>query len=267
MESKKYGMAVGIFNSEKWKELREYYNYYNSRFENIDYLKPENEIIEYLQILYFQIDNIIKRTIDYLQTNENLLYTEKDKIFIYSKDLNNLKNNCNNKLSSLNSNNSIDIDKVYFDYSDLQSTQKKTVSKYAYQIAKEFLDFIKIEVSESQETNTKNTSKKTIDENDIKFQVCLNFANGKIYELHKNGVSHRKKTNLIFENHEKEKMIYQYIKCTYSNNSKDIANKSKNLFNNYLLLEYVKKYCIKNNITINDEFLKVLNKFDSKIHD
>ncbi len=90
----------------------------------------------------------------------------------------------------------------------------------------------------------------------LKFDILLNFANGKIYELHKEGISHPKKAKAIFMDDVNIKKSIQYIKCTYTNNKKDFYNSNKNLYNNSLLIDKVMKYCNKNNVEIcNDFFL------------
>lgn len=84
------------------------------------------------------------------------------------------------------------------------------------------------------------------------------FANGSIYKLQENGLSHPKKANELFNNNDKKNMIIGYIKNSYTNVSKDKDhyNKNKNLFNNTELIESVKKYCNKKGIEINSTFLK-----------
>jgi hypothetical protein len=257
MENEKHSSFIGIINSEKWKQLKGYFNIYLIGYKNFDYSKPENEIIEHTQNLFSNIDKQIRNALDYLLTN-NITSTEKIKIFAYSKELNKLKFDCEQKLISLNAK-PLNYELLYFDYMDLVDKPKKEVSKYAYEIEKEFNEFIKIEVSENLQTQN-TTQKSIIDRNDLKFQICLNFANGKIYELDSKGLSHPKKVNELFNKYEKQNSIYQYIKCTYANNLKDVSNKNKNLFNDYVLIEKVKEYCNEKGIEINHTFLKEYNK-------
>lgn len=156
MNDKKYSTHLGIINSEKWKQLREYFNLYTFEYNNFDYSKPENEIIEYLRILYSNIDKQLKNALYYLQTNGNISDLEEDKILAYSKELNKLKFECEQKLISLNSK-PLDYDLLFFDYMDLVETQKKKVLEDAKKIKQDFNNFIKIEAPEIKEPEAKES--------------------------------------------------------------------------------------------------------------
>lgn len=102
INDKKYTIHLGIINSEKWKQLRAYFNQYTFEYNNFDYSKTENEVIEYLRILYSNIDKQLNNALEYLQTNRNILNSEKHKISVYYELLNKLKFECEQKLISLN---------------------------------------------------------------------------------------------------------------------------------------------------------------------
>lgn len=153
MENENNSNFIGIINSEKWKQLKGYFNHYSISYENFDFSKPENEIIEYIRILYSNIDEQLNNALVYLQTNA-IDKMEKNKILVYCKELNKLKFDCLDKLNSLNSK-PLDYELILFDYMDLMEKPKQIVSKYFYEIENEFNEFIKIEVSKNKE-NTIN---------------------------------------------------------------------------------------------------------------
>lgn len=102
-----------------------------------------------------------------------------------------------------------------------------------------------------------------------KFEVLLNFANGKYYNLKQNGYSNKKIAKIIFNLTEiKEIENYaQYFKCTNTNNPNDKQNKSKSLFQNIELLNEVIKYCEENKITIHNQFQKEYGKINQNKYD
>lgn len=152
MKDKKYSTHLGIINSEKWKQLRAYFNQYTFEYNNFDYSKTENEVIEYLRILYSNIDKQLNNALEYLQTNGNISILEKNKILAYSKELNKLKFECEQKLISLNSK-PLDYELLFFDNMDLVEPQKKKVLEDANKIQLEFNSFIKIEAQETKKNS------------------------------------------------------------------------------------------------------------------
>tara|TARA_R100000541_G_scaffold50160_1_gene57344 strand:+ start:1731 stop:2408 length:678 start_codon:yes stop_codon:yes gene_type:complete len=146
MNDKKYSTHLGIINSEKWKQLREYFNHYTFEYNNFDYSKTENEVIEYLRILYSNIDKQLNNALEYLQTNSSISILEKNKILAYSKELNKLKFECEQKLISLNQ---IEINdekiKKAFDF-ELENTIEPLYSKKVLKFVKNIHKKTKIEI-------------------------------------------------------------------------------------------------------------------------
>ena len=158
MEDKKYSSIIGIYNSEKWKEIEQYSIYYDSMYKYLDRTETKEKIISDLQVLCFGINKILENTIEYLQSKENLNIKEgqKTKIKIYSKDLNIVLDKCIQELKSLNSNISFEYNKTYFNYLELIDIKDSETSNYAYEIANDFKEFIKIEPQETKEPETNN---------------------------------------------------------------------------------------------------------------
>jgi hypothetical protein len=100
------------------------------------------------------------------------------------------------------------------------------------------------------------------------FVIGLNFANGKIYDLQKKGLSNPKITNSIFPDEEEINQINnicQHIKCTITNYQKGNANYSKNIYSKIELIDFIYKFCIKEKIKIHDTFLDEYNKLSLKV--
>ena len=247
-----------MHNRKKIVDLR---NFKTETLFNYEYEKinlSSSDFTSYLKSTCYLIDEQLTSTIDYYQHNK-VGEIEFKKAKEKYKDLSILLNKYKLELFSLGITNNeyLVLQKEVHDAFDFELTggyeekPKELLTNYL-EIKKEFEDFIKIEVPENDK------SKNVIDENDLKFQVCLNFANGKIYELHSKGLSHPKKAAELFKNHDKTNSIIGYIKNTYSNISKEKnkGNQSKNLFNNIELITFVKNHCIEKGIDINSTFLK-----------
>lgn len=247
-----------MYNRKKIVDLRNFITQtlYDYEYEKIN--SSDNEFADRLKLICYFIDEKIKTTIEYYQYNKASI-TEIEKAKDKCKDLSILLNKYKTELTKLgiNPNEQLSFKKEVNDAFELtggyEEKPKELLPNYL-EIKKEFEDFIKIEAPESKD---KSKSKTIIDENDLKFQVCLHFASGKIYELHSKGFSHPKKAEELFKNHDKTNSIIAFIKNTYSNISKEKnkSNQSKNLFNNIELIAFVKNHCIEKGIDINSTFL------------
>ena len=269
MKNKKILGVYSIIHNDKIQSLR---SFLNNTKQMYDYQKinlSNSDFVSYLKSTCYDIEVEINSTNAYYESNKAISTEIREALekcedlsilFLkYISELNELGIDKNEFLSFRKER------KDAFDF-DLEPKKKKEPVDNHLEIAKEFkeiLDSIKIEVPEN---NDKSKSKKLNDEDDLKFQVCLNFANGKIYELHSKGFSHPKKAEELFKNHDKTNSIIGFIKNTYNNISKDKDNynKSKNLFNNIELITFVKKHCIEKGIEINSTFLKECNKNNPK---
>lgn len=153
MKNKTYSNFLHTVNTEKWNDLKQKSILYSTMLEYLDRSEPKEKIIKDLQVLCFEINNTLRKTIDYLQLKENLniLNSTKEKIYIYSKDLNETLHKSINELKNFGTTELIDYDKLYFDYLELTPKTNKETSIYAYEIEKEFKEFIKIEAQETKE--------------------------------------------------------------------------------------------------------------------
>lgn len=229
MENKTYSNFLHTVNTEKWNDLKQKSIRYSTMLEYLDRSEPKEKIIKDLQVLCFEINNTLRKTIDYLQLKENLniLNSTKQKIYIYSKELNETLHKCINELKTYGTTELVDYDKLYFDYLELTPKTNKETSIYAYEIEKEFKEFIKIETVKQKEHEAKKTHQKEIKTfNEI-------FSNNG-YELF----------NYILENHIADKgkrgryadLSYYYWRM-YENEPKYIHQRPEP-FKNWFCLEY-----------------------------
>ncbi|MCG2610783.1 DUF2013 domain-containing protein [Flavobacterium sp. SM15] len=245
MENKIY-TTIGIMNSEKWKQLKSYFDFYNSIYEYLDRSEPKEKTISNLQTLCFDINTVLNSTIDYLQLkeNQNIINTKKRKIYIYSKDLNILLDKCVNELKSLGSNTLIDYDKFYFEHLELMPEKNKETSIYAYEIEQEFRENVKIE----KETKVNNRKKDKTKEN--WFIIGVKFATGEIQEMLRENEPPK-----IAELLGNKDGYRPYITQTLSVIKKDSKSKDKNI---YLRkkedIELILEYCKKNNFEVCQDF-------------
>lgn len=246
--------AIYSIHNNKIDSLRGFLSITKQMYDYQKINSSESDFLDWLKFKCFEIEVEITTTIDYYQHNPASIKTiekAKDKCKDFSILLHKYKLELFN--GGFNESEYLAYKKERKDAFDFELTNETKIPLDNYlEIKKEFEDFIKIENLQNDK------AKNIIDENDLKFQVLLAFANGSIYKLQENGLSHPKKANELFNNNDKKNMIIGYIKNSYTNVSKDKDhyNKNKNLFNNTELIESVKKYCNKKGIEINSTFLK-----------
>lgn len=244
MENKTYSNFLHIVNSEKWKELKQKSIHYSTMLEYLDRSEPKEKIIKDLQVLCFEINNTLRKTIDYLQLKENLniLNSKREKIYIYSKDLNETLHKCINELKTFGTTELVDYDKLYFDYLELTPKANKETSIYAYEIEKEFKEFIKIEVVEQKENKAKKD--KT---NELWFIVGVKFATGEMQKLYKEMDLNATQTAKHLGNNSYRPFISESVSNTNKKPQNIYSRKKKDI---NLILEY----CKTNNLEVCQDF-------------
>lgn len=253
MENKKYSSIIGIYNSEKWKEIEQYSIYYDSMYKYLDRTETKEKIVSNLQVLCFGINKILENTIDYLQLKENLNLkdSKKNKICIYSKDLNQTLNKCISELKSFGSNELVDYDKLYFKYLELTNIKDSETSNYAYEIARDFKEFIKIEPQETKEPETKRNTKKDKTK-EIWFIVGVKFATGEMQKLYKEMNSNATQTAKYLGNNSFRPFISESVSNT-NEKPQNIYSRKRNDID--LILEY----CKTNNLEVCQDFKDKIN--------
>lgn len=251
MENKTYSNFLHIVNTDKWKELKQKSIHYCTMLEYLDRSEPKEKIIKDLQVLCFAINNTLCETIDYLQLKENLniLNSKKEKIYIYSKDLNETLHKCINELKTFGTTELVDYDKLYFDYLELTPKANKETSIYAYEIEKEFKEFIKIKAVEQGEDEAKKdkTQEKW-------FIIGVKLATGELQQLYNKHKSYPK----VAETFGNKKEFLQIVKCTLANYT-DINNIRKNIYERPEQMRFIYDYCIKEDIKMTDSFITKYN--------
>lgn len=264
MENKTYSNFLHTVNTEKWNDLKQKSIRYSTMLEYLDRSEPKEKIIKDLQVLCFEINNTLRKTIDYLQLKENLniLNSTKEKIYIYSKDLNETLHKCINELKTFGTTELVDYDKLYFDYLELTPKTNKETSIYAYEIEKEFKEFIKIKAVEQKEHEEKNHTKRNEIDKEI-FDLTLQFATGQLDSYFKINKDKTTYTNYKLSAPKiakeiKKNRLEKYILCTIN-----YHDNIKNLWKSKKYLNAVYEYSMKNdNITLTDFFKEKHNQIN-----
>ncbi len=270
MENKKHTNFIGIAGSEMWQQLKTYRDIYNHQLNNIDDSKPESEIIEHLRSIYSNIEILLERALDYLQTN-NVIISEENRIYDYSKDLNYLNFICLEVLKNYNAEPMANEYKEVFNFykdiaKDLSNEPKKKALGHASISKIEFREYIKVDTKKIEEYRAKNKPKINYSEiEEVNFKNKFDCLEEKtIYDyFHKSLVENNyiDKTELIlFLKSAFEEKIIPKEKITFKNIPKQkqiisvfykyylLAQKPYGKKNNYvrLLTDYFIGYNFKN---------------------
>ena len=242
-----------------------YVEIYKDTLQNID-LTVKNEILEpQLNNYCGSLENAIERILEYIKTHN----VDNESYFVLAKRINILLSDFQNIMikKGFKIENGFENEEIKHMYKRIALRVEPNIEKkflpHAYELEKEFKRRIEIEAVEQKETEVKEKIKKK------KFEVLLNFANGKYYQLHENGYSNKKIAKTIFNLTESKEIenYAQYFKCTFTNNPNDKQNRSKSLLQNIELLNEIIKYCEENKITIHNLFQKEYNKINQNKYD
>ncbi|MBP9793926.1 MAG: hypothetical protein KBC56_08010 [Flavobacterium sp.] len=245
--------------------IKSYIENYQSLFDTIDFSIDKELLEPPLNNYCSSLEGAIENILEFLKTNN----IKKDYYFILGEQINTLLHKFESKMIEIGIDNrdKKSVKEVYSIYMELAKqtdpTKNKKYLPHAYEIEKEFKEFIKIETPEPKQPEANESVNKK------KFEVLLNFANGEYYKLQQNGYSNNKIAETIFSlTDQKEIKNYaQYFKCTNTNKPEDKQNKSKNLFQNIELLNKVIKHCKENKITIHNQFQKEYSKINQNKYD
>lgn len=200
----------------------------------------ENQFIEYLQIVLYEIDEEINRIYDYVESTE-LSHRRFDKLKRETGKLIAKELEIDDILTSLNSSRNIELHDFY---SDVVYKLKDTnlPIKPNYKQFEELKMFIQ-QIRYSQDYKDKSVK------NRIWFKVGLLFATGEMDEL----ITKFNKNATKIAIHLKAPNYNKYILATMHNYKE--TNSDKNIYANSEKMQMIINYCKEQNIQVNPNFI------------